>query len=55
MNWTFRQLSVQAKLRVIGVLLSLGTVVVGAVGGVALLRTQAVTQDVVRQTAALRG
>jgi type II secretory pathway pseudopilin PulG len=53
MNWKVKNLSVQAKLRVIAVLLSLGLGVVGTVSGVALSRTQAVTRDVVRQAAAL--
>ena len=48
-----KPLSVQGKLRLIALLLSLGMVLVGLVAEIALSRTQAVTQDVVRQTAAL--
>lgn len=47
------RLSIQAKLRLIAVLLSLGMVVGGAIGEFVLLRTQAVMQLVVNQTAAL--
>ena len=52
MNWG-RPLSIQAKLRLLAVVLCLGAVAGGAIGEFALLQTQAVTQLVANRAGAL--